>query len=186
MELLGILGFVFLGGGLLVLILIYNGFIGRRNAMRNAFASIDVQLKKRWELVPNLVETVRGFAKHEKEVFEGVIEARNAAQVASAESGERFAQEREIEVGMNRLFALAESYPELKSSEHFLNLQRNLTEVESQISASRRAYLAAVQDWNNGVESFPGVIFAGVWNFERAAWFEVKAEEREGVDVRLS
>lgn len=184
MEVLVGLGAVVLVG-LIVLAGTYNGFVSRRNAMRNAFASIDVQLKKRWELIPNLVETVKGYAKQEREVFERVIEARNAARRLPAESGERFAKEEQVAEGAGRLVALAESYPELKSSGHFLNLQRNLTEIESQISASRRAYNAAVTEWNNGVENFPGNVFASMWNFRRADWFEVKTEERSRVDVGL-
>ena len=168
---------------LLIVVLMYNGFISRRNAVRHAFSSIDVQLKKRWELVPNLVETTKAFAVHEKETLEAVIEARNA----KGDSKERFANEEKISRGVGRIMALAEGYPELTSSGHFLNLQRNLTEIESQISASRRAYNAAVTEWNEGVETFPGNILAGIFNFERADWFEVgSAEERNRVDVRLS
>ena len=166
---------------LVVIVLYYNGFISRRNAMRNAFASIDVQLKKRWDLIPNLVETVKGFAKHEREVMESVIAARNAP----AGSKERFDNESKVTAGVGRLLAVAESYPDLKSNEQFLLLQRNLTEVESQISASRRAYNFSVTDWNEGVEAFPGVLFARTFNFERADWFEAGAAERENVEVSL-
>ena len=166
---------------LVLLVICYNGFISRRNAMRNAFASIDVQLKKRWDLIPNLVETVKGFAQHEKEVMESVIAARNAP----SGSKERFDHESKVTAGVGRLLAVAESYPDLKSNEQFLMLQRNLTEVESQISASRRAYNFAVTDWNEGVEAFPGVLFAQVFKFERADWFEAGAEERENVEVSL-
>jgi len=154
--------------------------------MRNAFASIDVQLKKRWDLIPNLVETVKGFAKQERELFENVIEARLAAQKFPTQSRQRAEQENKISAGVSRLLAVAEDYPDLKSGEHFLNLQRNLTEVESQISASRRAYNAAVQSWNNGVESFPGSVFANVFHFEKADWFEIKDQQRQGVEVNFS
>ncbi|MDP0491492.1 MAG: LemA family protein [Verrucomicrobiota bacterium JB023] len=171
----------------LVVIAIYNGFISRRNDMRNAFASIDVQLKKRWDLIPNLVETVKGYAEHERETYEKVINARNSARDMKNESPSRFAKENEISEGVGRLLAVAESYPELRSSEHFLNLQRNLTEIESQISAARRAYNAAVKSWNNGIETFPGSFFASLWDFKRADWFEVAtAEEREPVKVEMS
>lgn len=174
---------IFAGSALVLVsaIVIYNGFISRRNAMRNAFASVDVQLKKRWELIPNLVEAVKAFAGHERELLEAVIAARNA----SPGSAERFRREEEVTAGINQLFALTENYPELGSSEQFLMLQRNLTEVESQISASRRAYNSAVTDWNEGVEVFPGLLFAKVFNFERADWFEVKSSERANVEVKL-
>jgi len=174
-----------LGVPLLIVAVFYNGFISRRNAMRHAFSSIDVQLRRRWDLVPNLVETVKGFAKHEKEVFENIIQARHAAQTLPAQGGQRAQQEATISRGVERLLAVAEDYPELQSSAHFLNLQRNLTETESQISASRRAYNAAVQSWNNGVESFPGNLFAGFWGFEPAEWFEVQSQERSAVELNL-
>ena len=174
-----------IGVPLLLVIGSYNGFISRRNAMRNAFSAIDIQLRRRWDLIPNLVKTVKGFAAHEKEVFERIIQARNSAQSLPADGSQRAAQEVVISQGVDRLLAVAEDYPDLKSSEHFLNLQRNLTEVESQISASRRAYNAAVQAWNNGVESFPGSLFANMWGFESAAWFEVQHHERSSVDLEL-
>ena len=180
-----IFGGILIGLPLLILILIYNGFISRRNDMRNAFASIDVQLKKRWDLIPNLVETVKGFAAHEKELFESTIAARNAASNQLPESGARFAEEQKLTASVGRLIAIAEDYPDLKSGAQFLNLQRNLTEIESQISAARRAYNAAVQAWNNKVEAFPGALFAKFWNFQRAEWFEVRNQERGRVDIEL-
>jgi len=167
---------------LLIVAIMYNGFVSRRNAMRHAFSSIDVQLKKRWELIPNLVETVKKYASHEKETMEAVVQARNAR----SDSKERFDSEAKISQGVGRLFAIAEDYPDLKAGDQFLNLQRNLTEIESQISASRRAYNAAVTDWNEGVEAFPGNILAGMFNFERADWFEARTQERDRVDVNLS
>ena len=174
-----LLGFVVI---FLVVVIIYNGFISRRNSMRHAFSSIDIQLKKRWDLIPNLVEAVKGFATHEKEVMEAVVAARQAAPG----SRERFQNEEAVSAGVGRLLAVAEDYPDLKSGAQFLNLQRNLTEVESQISASRRAYNAAVTEWNQGVESFPGNVFAGIFKFERADWFESGVGERESVKVNLS
>ncbi|MCL4163336.1 UNVERIFIED_CONTAM: hypothetical protein GTU68_065725 [Idotea baltica] len=173
---------IVVGLPLLIVIIMYNGFIGRRNAMRHAFSSIDVQLKKRWDLIPNLVETVKKYASHEQETMEAVVQARNAR----SDSKERFDSEEKISQGVGRLFAIAEDYPDLKAGDQFLNLQRNLTEVESQISASRRAYNAAVTDWNEGVEAFPGNILAGMFKFERADWFEARTEERSRVDVKLS
>jgi LemA protein len=166
---------------LLILVIIYNGFISRRNAVRHAFSSIDVQLKKRWDLIPNLVETVKGYATHERQVLESVVAARSA----EPGSRERFAHEGAVTTEVGRLLAVAEEYPELGASDHFSMLQRNLTEVESQISASRRAYNAAVTDWNTSVESFPGVLFARAFCFQRADWFEAGKGERENVEVEL-
>ena len=169
----------------LVLIMMYNGFISRRNKMRNAFASIDVQLKKRWDLVPQLVETVRAYASHEKEVFESVTKARRGIDAVESDSGERFNYEQDLGAGVARVMMLAEDYPELKAGGHFLNLQRNLTEVESQIAASRRAFNAAVTSWNEGVEMFPGSILAGIFSFESQDWFETPEDQRKVTDVRL-
>lgn len=176
---------IVIGVPLLVLALTYNGFILRRNAMRNAFSAIDVQLRRRWDLIPNLVKTVQAFAKHEKEVFESITRARSNAQQLPAKGGDRAQQEAIITGAVGRLLAIAEDYPELKSSDHFLNLQRNLTEIESQISAARRAYNAAVQAWNNSVETLPGSLFASLWGFRSAEWFEVRPEERQRSEIDL-
>lgn len=180
---------VIVGGGavliLVVVAVIYNGFVARRNAMRNAYASIDVQLKKRWDLVPNLVATVKGYASHEKEVFESIIKARQGVQSTAAGTSERFQNEEKLGAGVSRLMMLAEAYPDLKAGTQFLNLQRNLTEIESQLAASRRAYNAAVTDVNEGVEMFPGSLFAKLFGFQTAAWFEAQSNERQNHDIRL-
>ncbi|MGJ8673199.1 LemA family protein [Rubritalea sp.] len=162
---------------LLALIVMYNGHVSRRNAVEYAFSSIDVQLKKRWDLIPRLVETAKGYAKHEKEVFERVIEAR--AQAQSARGDERFRREGEVSQELPRLIALGERYPELKSDAQFLNLQRNLTEIESQISAARRAYNAAITEYNDGVQMFPSSLVAGMFGFKRREWFQIEASETE-------
>ena len=172
-------------GILVVIAVIYNGFVSRRNAVRNAFAAIDVQLKKRWDLVPNLVETVKAYAAHEKGVFESVILARQGVEKSEVGTRGRFSHEQDLGAGVSRLLMLAEDYPDLKASGHFLNLQRNLTEIESQLAAARRAYNAAVTDWNEGVEMFPGSIFAKVFGFQVADWFETPAEQRKTHDVRF-
>lgn len=176
---------VIVGVFFLVVIVMYNGFISRRNRMRNAFASIDVQLKKRWDLIPQLVETVRGYASHEKAVFENVTKARRGIETAQSDSKQRFNYEQDLGASVARVMILAEDYPELKAGDQFLNLQRNLTEVESQIAASRRAFNAAVTAWNEGVEMFPGSILAGMFNFERQDWFETPEDQRKVTDVRF-
>lgn len=173
-------GFVFL-----ILILMYNGFISRRNRMRNAFASIDVQLKKRWDLVPQLVETVRAYASHEKDVFETITKARRGIDRAEADSKDRFNCEQDLGAGLSRVMMLAESYPELKAGEQFLHLQRNLTEVESQIAASRRAFNAAVTAWNESVEMFPGSIMAKIFGFKVQQWFQTPEDQRKVTDARF-
>jgi LemA protein len=173
--------------GILILILavIYNGFVSRRNRLRNAFASVDVQLKKRWDLIPQLVATVRGYASHEKAVFEGVTRARRGIGAVESDSPERFRYEQDLGAGLSRVMMLAEDYPELKAGEQFLNLQRNLTEVESQIAAARRAFNATVTAWNEGVEMFPGSVMAGICGFRVQSWFETPESQRKVTDVQV-
>ncbi len=183
-PLLIILG-VTLGIGLLIVILMYNGFISRRNRMRNAFSTIDVQLKKRWDLIPQLVEAVKAYASHEREVFEKVTRARRGIEAVVSDSADRFRYEQDLGAGVARVMILAEDYPELKAGGQFLNLQRNLTEVESQIAASRRAFNAAVTAWNEGVEMFPGSIMAGIFGFQSQDWFETPENQRKVTNVQL-
>jgi LemA protein len=166
---------------LIALIAIYNGLVGHRNQVRNAFSSIDVYLRKRFDLIPDLVETVKGFARHEEALFTRVIEARNRIASGNLDDSERLRLEGEIGPAVQRLFAVAEAYPELRSGEHFLNLQRNLTEIEEQISAARRAYNAAVLEINNAVESFPSNLVANAFGFQRHDFFEAGAGERDVV-----
>ncbi|HJM63950.1 MAG: LemA family protein [Roseibacillus sp.] len=176
---------ILLGIILLILVLMYNGFVSRRNRLRNAFATIDVQLKKRWDLVPQLVETVRAYASHEKGVFERVTRARRGIEAVESDSPERFRYEQDLGAGLSRVMMLAEDYPELKAGEQFLNLQRNLTEVESQIAAARRAFNATVTEWNEGVEMFPGSVMAGICGFRVQDWFETPESQRKVTDVQI-
>ena len=185
MKALLIIAGIALGFVLLLLILIYNGFMGRRNRMRNAFASIDVQLKKRWDLVPQLVEAVRAYASHEKEVFEKVTRARRGIEAVGADSPERFNYEQDLGAGVAKVLLLAEGYPELQAGEQFLNLQRNLAEVESQIATARRTFNAAVTDWNDGIEKFPGNLLAGICGFRMHDWFQTPEFQRKVTDVQL-
>lgn len=176
---------LFAGLALLVLVLIYNGHVNRRNAVDYAYASIDVQLKKRWDLVPNLVNTVKGYATHERDLLENITLARQQASGTHDASAERFGHERQLDSGLPRLIAVAESYPELKADKQFLNLQRNLTEIEAQISAARRAYNASVMDYNNGVDMFPSSIIAAMFGFKRRQHFETQASERSPQAVHV-
>jgi LemA protein len=171
--------------GIIVLIAIYNGLVYKRNRVRNAYSSIDVNLRKRFDLIPSLVETVKGFAKHEEETFTRLIEARQRIDHGDLSQSERFRLEGQIGPGMQRLMAVAEDYPELRSSTHFLNLQRNLTEIEEQISAARRAYNAAVFEINNAVESFPSNLVAGAFGFQLHDFFEAADGVRDSVGVNL-
>ena len=167
----------------LAYIVIYNGLVGKRNMARNTLSTIDVMLKRRHDLIPNLVNVVKGFAKHEKDVFERVIALRNQATSDGASEGERLSAEQQLTPQLGRILAIAEDYPELKSNDQFLNLQRNLTETEEQIAAARRTYNAAVMDLNNAVEAFPSSIVASQFGFERRSFFEAAEGERKHVSV---
>ena len=175
---------------------LYNSLVRLRNRYKNAFAQIDVQLKRRHDLIPNLVETAKGFMKHEKETLEAVIQARNAAhdarKDASAHVGDASSMEAlaraESGLGgmMGRLFALSESYPELRSNQNMLQLQEELTSTESKVAFSRQAYNDAVMHFNTKIESFPANFIAGMFNFVQASLFEVSDDsERDPVKVEF-
>jgi LemA protein len=161
----------------------YNRLVRLRNRVDNAWAQIEVQLKRRWDLIPNLVETVKGYAAHERETFEAVTRARTQAQQAQtpAESAEA---EGILGQVLGRLFALAEAYPELQADENFRQLQTELGETENRIAVSRQIYNDTVLTFNNAVQTFPGVLVAGPFGFEKREFFEVEAEaEREAPRV---
>lgn len=163
----------------------YNGFVLRRNRAKNAYSSIDIQLKKRWELIPNLVETAKGYAKHEKALFERITQARQQAMSLNEANAERFDNEAIMTQNLPRLVALSEAYPELKADKHFVNLQRNLTEIESQISAARRSYNAAVEELNISVKSFPSSIVANTHKIEEMFFFSIDKAEKAAVQLRV-
>ena len=167
--------------GLIVVVLLwvagaYNGLVRLRNQLENAWAQIDVQLKRRHDLIPNLVETVKGYAKHERETFEKVIQARNMA-VSAKTVGERAEAENVLTGALKSLFAVAEAYPELKANQNFLALQEELTSTENKISFSRQFYNDSVMTYNTHIEVFPTNFIATMFNFGRREFFEVKAEE---------
>ena len=154
------------------LIGIYNGLVAKRQRCNQAFADIDVQLKQRQNLIPNLVETVKGYAAHEKETLDAVIQARQGA-VSANTPGEMGAAEGLLGQALGRLFALAEAYPDLKANENFKDLQDELSIIEDKIAAARRFYNSAVQDYNTAREQFPGSIVAGSFNFEPREFFDL-------------
>ena len=162
----------------------YNGFVKLRNMVREAFATMDVYLKKRHDLVPNLVETVKGYAKHEAGTLEKVTAARNAAvNATSVES--RMESENALTGTLRTLFAVAEAYPDLKANANFMDLQKQLQTIETDIANSRKYYNAIVRDYNIKVESFPSLIIASLFKFAKEPMFEIGAEERENVDVKF-
>ena len=171
---------------LLVLYVIgaYNGLVMARNKVKDQWAQIDVQLKKRVDLIPNLVETVKGYAKHEKGTLEAVINARNAFASANTPA-EEIEANNQITGALNKLFALSESYPELKANENFKQLQSELTSTEDKISYARQFYNDIVMKYNNKIEMFPSNIVAGMFNFKTQAFFEVNEEERQNVKVQF-
>ncbi len=171
---------------LLWFVLTYNGLIAKRNQMANAFSSIDVNLKKRHDLIPNVVGAVKGFMNHERELLEKVTQLREQARAASKMSPQRFDLEKQITGCLGEINMRAEAYPDLKSGENFLQLQRLLAEIEEQISAARRAYNSAVMEINNGIEMFPSSIVAGMMKMERGESFEAVAAERGNVSVKLN
>ena len=170
MEAILIIGAILLVVGVL-LVLIYNRLVALRQTVRQAWSDIEVQLKQRQDLVPQLVNTVKGYAAHERETFEEVIQARQAAVNASSVKGQAQA-EGLLGQALGRLFALAEAYPELKANANFLQLQDKLSDIENKIAASRRFYNNAVQEYNTATEQFPAVLITGPFNFEPREFFE--------------
>lgn len=151
----------------------YNKLVKLRNFVKEAWSSIDVMLKKRHDLIPGLVETVKGYATHEKETLQSVIEARNQA-VSSSSVAEAGAAETQLTGVLGRLFALAENYPDLKANTNFLEFQRELSKIEGEIEKSRRYYNGTVRNYNIAVESFPGNVIAQFFNFVKEAYFELE------------
>ena len=165
---------IFLGGVVvlgLFLVGIYNRLVGLRQTTNQAWSDIEVQLKQRQDLVPQLVNTVKGYAGHEKGTFEAVVQARAAAMGATTVQGQAQA-EGMLTQALGKLFALAEAYPELKANENFLQLQDQLADIENKIAASRRFYNNAAKEYNTGREQFPAIVFAGMMGFQERDYFE--------------
>lgn len=176
---------------------IYNRLINERNRVRNAFAQIDVQLTRRHDLIPNLVEAVKGYMKHERETLEAVIKARNTAVAAldaakadpanAAAIKELGASEGALGSILGRLFALSEAYPDLKASENMMQFQEELATTENKVAFSRQAFNDAVMTYNNTAENFPNNVIAGMFSFELASFLEIEAEEmREAPEVSFT
>ena len=169
----------------LIFVGMYNSFIKLKNSCDDAYSTMDVYLKKRFDLIPNLVETVKGYAAHEKETLQNVIAARNNLQNAST-TEEKLAGENALQGTLKTLFAVAEAYPDLKANTNFLDLQDQLKGVENDIANSRKYYNAVVKQFNTKCEMFPSNIIAGICHFEKKPMFEVdSAEERKNVEVKF-
>lgn len=175
---------VLAGGAVLAAILMINTLVGRKNSVSYAFASIDAMLKMRFDLIPNLVSTVERYMKHEREVLETLTKWRSQAASGTLSSDDMVSMDNQVSKAMRTLFAQAENYPQLMASENFLQLQGSLNEVEAQVAASRRAYNAAVTDYNNGCEMFPLNVFANMLGYKVKVWFEIPDSERQSINVK--
>lgn len=163
---------------------VYNSLIALRNRVKDQWAQIDVQLKRRFDLIPNLVETVKGYTKHESETLEAVIKARNT-YVSATVPEEQMKADGELTKAISKLFALTESYPDLKANTNFQALQQELTETESKIAAARQFYNDTVMVYNNKVSMVPSNIIAGLFKFNKEAFFEANETERQNVQVKF-
>jgi LemA protein len=169
---------------LVILMSMYNGLIRKKNEVANTFGGMDVQLKKRYDLIPNLISTVKQYMTHERELLTKVTELRSKAMGSSLSDDDKVDLDNQITHTMKGIMVAVENYPDLKANENFLNLQRTMNEVESQISAARRAYNAAVTDYNNGVQTFPGNMMAGMMNLTAKKVFEIAEVERENINAK--
>jgi LemA protein len=168
----------------IVYISIYNGLIKKKNDVENAFSSIDVMLKKRYDLIPNLIETVKTFMNHEKDLLTKVTELRASAMNPNVSADEKVNIENQLNKAMGNIMVAVERYPELKSNTNFLQLQASFNEIEEQISASRRFYNSAVTELNNAVEMFPSNIVAGTMGLTKREFFEIPEVERKNVSAK--
>ena len=163
----------------ITVIVSYNRFVSQKNLIRDSWANIDTELRRRYDLIPNLVETVKGYATHEREVFENVTKARAAAAGATGTPASQAAAEGPLVAALRQLFAVAEAYPDLKANQNFLALQQELANTEDRLQTSRRFYNANVRDYNQRVKQFPSVIIASTFNFKEEEFFEIEDALRE-------
>jgi|SRR3989338_1654866 len=166
---------------------VFNKFISLRNRAEEAWADIEVQLKRRYDLIPNLVNTVKGYATHESAAFENVTKARSAAMGATGPTGAHAQAENMLSGALKSLFAVAEAYPDLKANQNFLALQQELSDTENKIQAARRFYNGNVRDLNTGIQSFPGNVIAGIFRFSRKEFFDLPDNDvaQKNVEVKF-
>jgi LemA protein len=163
------------------IIVIYNGLVAMRQRVSQSFADIDVQLKQRHDLIPNLVETVKGYAGHERGTLEAVVKARQTAMAAPGLE-QKVAAENMLSGALRQLFALSEAYPDLKANQNFQQLQSDLSDIENKLAAARRFFNNAVQEYNSGIQQFPAVLFAGALGFQSHTFFDVGGDARVALD----
>lgn len=169
---------------LVYFLIAYNKLIKMNNRVKEAFATMDVYLKKRWDLIPNIVETVKGYAKYEKETLKEIINSRNSIYEDMSDN-EKISKNNELTKGITKLMALAEAYPDLKANENFLSLSKELTSIEDEIAQSRKYYNAVVRDYNNKVEMIPSNIVAKLMGLKSKLMFIVDDDERKNIKVEL-
>ena len=169
---------------LLLIFTTYNSFVKLNNKVEEAFSTMDVYLKKRWDLIPNIVETVKGYAKHEKSTFEEVINLRNNSY-DKMNSNDKIEVNNKLSQGISKLMAIAEAYPDLKANENFKDLSSQLTRVEDDIANARKYYNGTVRIYNDKVQMFPSNIIAGIFGYKAKKMFEANENERENVEVKL-
>jgi LemA protein len=167
----------------LLLVLMYNSLVGKKNQVENIFGSVDTVLKKRYDLIPNLVSSVQQYMAHEKELLSKITELRAQAMKPDLSDHQKIALDKEMTAALGSIMVAVENYPNLKANENVMHLQRTLTEVEAQISAARRAYNQAVTDYNNAIEMIPTNMMASMMNYRRKEVFAIAQEERQNVNV---
>ena len=177
--------FVIIGGVFLLVIFIYNRFITLQNRTLEAWSDVEVQFKRRYDLIPNLVETVKGYASHERETLAQVTEMRKLVETANTPQ-ERGSRENMLSDTLKSLFAVSENYPDLKANQNFIALQQELTDTENKIQAARRFYNSTIQDYNTKIQQIPYTFFAHMFNFAEKDFFELNAEEKEKAEKSVS
>lgn len=174
-----------LGGVVLIIILIYNRLVSLKNKAHNALSNIDVQLKKRYDLIPALVDAVKGYMDHEQALLEKITQLRSRAQKGNLSDEQSVDINNQLSRALGNLLVNVEAYPELKASDNFMHLQRSLAEVEEQLSASRRSFNMSVTKLNTAIETFPSNMIAKLFSFKKQSLFEATANERQTVDVQV-
>ncbi len=169
---------------LIYIFTLYNSFVKLNNKVKEAFSTMDVYLKKRWDLIPNIVETVKGYAKHENDTLKEIVNLRNSAYDSMSDE-DKIKTNEKLSTGVNKIMALAESYPDLKANENFKDLSMQLAKVEDDIANARKYYNGVVRMFNDKVEMFPNNLFANIFGYKAKAMFEVSTNERENVKVEL-
>ena len=168
----------------IALVLMYNSLVAKKNQVQNIFASVDTQLKKRYDLIPNLVSSVSKYMEHEKSLLEDITKLRSEANKPNISDEQKIALDAKMSSALGSIMIAVENYPDLKANENVMHLQRSLNEVEEQISAARRAYNQAVTDYNNALEQIPTNIMANAMNYKRKEVFEITVNERKNVNVK--